>query len=188
MRLIAVAVWLIAMSEPARSSELTRAVLHSNDLIDIYPKLKGTRCQVVTVEQVPDKLFEIILSGKATDEEWKALSHYSNLTDAGASIDFMHSCFKALRKDPLIFYHRFIGGDKTALQWMRDALSDDFSAYEHATKLTCEEHRFFYEEVLRAIGDEKAKLSGDALKKHDEFMKASRHQFEEWKARYRGKL
>jgi hypothetical protein len=188
MRLIAVAVWLIAMSEPARSSELTRAVLDSNDLIDIYPKLKGTRYQVVTVEQVPDKLFEIILGGKATDEEWKALSHYSNLTDAGASVDFMHSCFNALKRNPMIFYDRFMRGDKTALQWMRDALGDDFAAYETLTEASYEEHERFYERSLRNIDDKRVKLSREGLKKHEEFMNDSRRHFKDWRIRYREKF
>src|SRR5947207_399942 len=82
MKLITVSLCLIALSDSGWSSELTKAVLQSNDLIDIYPKLKGTRYEVVTVEQVPDKLFAIILSGKATNEEWRALGHYSDLSDA----------------------------------------------------------------------------------------------------------
>ncbi len=187
MKLITVTVCLIALSDSSWSSELTKAVLHSNDLIDIYPKLKGTRYDVVTVEQVPDRLFAIILSRKATDEEWKALSHYSNLADAGASLDFMHSCFKALKRNPMIFYDRFMRGDNTALQWMRDALGDDFAAYEPLTKTGYEEHERFYERILRKIDDKRAKLSRDGLKRHEELMRDARHHFEDWKTRYREK-
>jgi len=186
---VRVALLILASSGLAWSSDLTEAVLDSNDVVDIPAKLKGSRWYIKTAEDVPDKLLDVILNGQVTDEEWKALQHYSQIDDAGASLEFMRSCFRALQKDPTVFYTRFMEGDQTALERMADALGYDFSAYEPPTKSGYEAYRRFYEDVLTKIAANKSKLvGGNASKRHDRFMEISRRQFAKWKARYQEQI
>lgn len=178
---------IFVFSSYVRGSELTDAVLQSKKLNEIEVKLKGTRFRAETAEQVPDLLLEAILTGRATDDEWKALDHYSRLVDAGAGLDFLRSCFKTLERDPLIFYRRFMSGDATALDRMRDALTYDFSAYDRQKPRTMRyrEHREFYENTLKKIAANGDTLAGEALRRHEQFVTAAQRQFESWRGRYK---
>lgn len=180
---IALVITLIGVS-CGSGSELTDAVRTSGDVGEIASKLKGTRYAVKFAEQVPDKLLDLVLSGKAGDEEWNALQHYSRIADGGAALDFSRSCFRALQQQPLIFYRRSMDGDPTAILRMADAMRYEFMAYENGSDANYKKYNAFFKQVLRKIAGEKKRWSGEALNRHKKFLRESRKEFENWKRRY----
>ena len=171
----------------ATASSLTDAVIQSKHYDDIVDNLKRHQCQIQTPEQIPDELFDTILNNKATNADWRALQHYRHIVDAGASLEFMHSCFKALKKEPLLFYKRYMSGDHSALQRMRDAFSYDFSAYSRSTGEDYESVEKFYENVIATINERRNHIARNSLKEHDKFVLVIRRQFANWQSRYAGK-
>jgi hypothetical protein len=177
---------LILVTCVAQASELTDAVIKSRDLTDLSNRLSSTSSDLKSPEGVPRQLLDIILNGQGSDEEWKALQHYSVIDDAGASLEFCRSNFNALKRNPTLFYSRFMNGDPSALERMADAFCYDYSAYQPKTPANNKAHQAILKNALNQIASMRGSLSGDAIKKHNQFMEYSFRQFERWKKRKKG--
>jgi hypothetical protein len=182
------ALFALIVTSVAQASELADIVIKSKDLDDLSNRLNADSSDVQNPEDVPNQLLESILSGRGSNKQWRALERYSVIDDAGASLELFRSSFNALKRNPTLFYSRYMEGDSSALERMADALRYDYSAYEPATPATHKAHQAFFENVLNEISAMRGPLRGGALKRHDRFMERSYRQFENWKRRYEGRL
>jgi hypothetical protein len=131
----------------------------------------------------PSKLFKIIKDNPKDENVWKALHHYSSLTDAGATLMFYDDCFHALKENPLLFFNRYMAGDEQALFRMVDALSHDFSAFSGES---FQETDRVFQQSFNSIMEFRTAHSQkrEAYRRAYDFDRISEAQYVSWKLRY----
>lgn len=120
-KLLIIVLALCSMGAASRDDVIGK-VLDSKSKTELYGTSNPTIDDLRYVWSISDKLIEIILKDAGNDRAWRALHRFRNYTDAGLTVMYYDSCFVAIKKDPLIFYHRYMSGDEKSLQRAKDAV------------------------------------------------------------------
>jgi len=128
-----------------------------------------------------DQMFLEIEKNRDNEKAWKALHHYSSITDASYSLDFQRACFKILEKDNLIFFNRYLKGDEQAIFRMIDALSYDFSAFSDEK---FEVFDAIYKKILETISKSVLNQDKKLYQRASNFEKIFREKYIEWRLIY----
>ena len=125
-----------------------------------------------------EELFEEFKNNRST-KTWLALYKYRTFTDASGTIEFYNYCYQALKREPLVYYSRYMEGDDKAIYLMESALSHDFSAFDSQWKLRKETIRSVYETSLTETLKHKPS-DGEKKKRHDAYIKVFIGKLKEW--------
>jgi hypothetical protein len=114
-----------------------------------------------------------------TTKTWLALHKYRTFTDASGTIEFYDYCYQALKREPLVYYTRYMEGDDEAIHLMESALSHDFSAFDDQRELGKKTIRSVYENSLTETLKHKP---SDPVrrKRHDVYTKTFTEKLKEW--------
>jgi len=96
-------------------------VLDSDSSFQLIGSNNWNREQLNYFLGISDDLIDIILKDPNNDRAWSALHKFRTFTDAGATQIFHDACFRALKRNPLIFFNRYMAGDDEAVKRAIDA-------------------------------------------------------------------
>ena len=125
-----------------------------------------------------EELFEEFKNNRST-KTWLALHKYRAFTDASGTIEFYNYCYQALKREPLVYYSRYMEGDDKAIHLMESALSHDFSAFDSQWKLGKKTIRSVYETSLMETLEHKPS-DGEKKKRHGAYIKVFIEKLKEW--------
>lgn len=134
------------------------------------------------VKETPSRLLNVIQHDSDNERAWKALHHYSTITNAGNTLTLYRDCFNAIEEDPLLFFNRYLSGDENALFRMVDALSHDFSAFERTYIQIDQVFKQSLNQILNFINNDD--LEGETYVRAYNFYRISLAQYNSWKLRY----
>jgi hypothetical protein len=175
MSLLAISAFFLAVMN-ARAQNISDdmfigLILDSNHIQDLGDKSHSEKEWVNFVLGAGPRLFSLVLTYPDKDKVWKAIHHFRSMTDAGFTTSFQMDCFDALKKNPFIFYDRYMAGDNLALDRMLDATE----AYLIDERDICEKekvNRKFLEMGMRKLEKMKANFVGNQeIKRHSIFVK-----------------
>jgi hypothetical protein len=145
----------------ASDSRLGSVVLQSKDLGSLSESMRREGYKPYP-DLVPEKLLNRLVRNSDDQQAWKALYHYSLMTDASYSLGFDYDCFMILREHPLLFYNRFLAGDDQAVELMNHAAYADVAAFGRTSDWTREQIRNafakIWNEVLKTSDNERHRL------------------------------
>ncbi len=140
---------------------------HLNDILDMPV---SERERVNFIFSVGPRLFALVLSYPDKDSVWQAIHHFRSMTDAGFTTSFEMDCLDAFKKNPFVFYDRYMVGDDLALSRMLDAME----AYLIDEGNICKKekvNRKVLEMGIEKIEKMKANLTGpQKIKRHSIFV------------------
>jgi hypothetical protein len=183
-RLIIIA-YIILITATSYSSDryfsddvLISRVLKARDNADTIPPQNITEREHINfIFDIGAKLLTIIENNPGNNEAWKALHHFRSLTDAGLTSSFEMDCFDILRKNPLLFYYRYMQGDNLGLERMDDAISgyliDDYGDIHIREK----ENRKLIDSIIAQV-KLKTYSNSEQRKRHTIFIKALETKYE----------
>jgi hypothetical protein len=145
-------------------------ILTANHINDIFDMPVSERERINFVFGVGPRLFSLVLTYSDKDKVWQAIHHFRSMTDAGFTTSFEMDCFNAFKKNPFIFYDRYMAGDHLALDRMLDAME----AYLIDEGNICEKekvNRKVLEMAIEKLEKMKANLTGpQKIKRHSIFV------------------
>jgi len=143
----------------AGETEFLERVLKSNHMHEFTGSKRPTMVQNRELWEVPDKIINIILENKTNEKAWEAFHHFRSLTDGGVTAFFRDSCYLAIKKEPLIFYKRYINGDNFAIERMMDSLWVDLIEYDGDKEIPNYEAEKLYIKIIKLIEKDSTPIS-----------------------------
>jgi hypothetical protein len=125
-----------------------------------------------------EELFEEFKNNRTT-KTWLALHKYLTFTDASGTIEFYNYCYQALKREPLVYYSRYMEGDDNAIHLMESALSHDFRVFDSQRELGKKTIRSVYETSLTETLKHKPS-DPERKKRHDVYIKGFIEKLKEW--------
>lgn len=150
-------------------------VLDSTSLEELRgaPEHSATLDQLNYIWSIPDKLISEVVLNPSNNKAWEALHKFSHFTDGGLSSMYDDACFDAIKKDPLIYYNRYVhSGDDEVLDRLKDAMQGYLIDDGNNIHLLEAGNRKHIETMLTLIKQQKPS-DAEQSKRHTDFLKFS---------------